>query len=568
MTKRPIIGVTMGDPCGNGPEITIKALSDPELYRKCRPIVIGDAACMQYALETAERIGVVKKGTLAVHLVHSVDEALFTFGSIDVYDLGIVTDISDRKFGIACPLGGEAAFQYVKKVIELAMEGQVDATVTNALSKEAINMAGHHFSGHTEIYAHFTGTEKYTMMLAHENLRVVHVSTHVSLREACDRVKKDRVLDCIRIANDGCRSLGIQSPKVAVAGLNPHCGEDGLFGREEIDEIQPAINAALAEGICIPDGKPTPADTVFSKAIGGWYDIVLRILLFAAATAAAGRGAFRMFFTRLQAKRTVGGYLKQLDDGYLGPHHLYTAGPSLLCRYGTQTKSVSGSAIQSIIPLKSCAALVADGVIFDAIPIQVVQETHLDDLLLRFAADCQRQELAELAEKLRHDLEKEAPIQQVFSWPDDAATLERQVTGHRLYYTTVRAWRGGTLIRLLIGLYGLGVLLLGGNIYLGAGFFLLGYFLSRQFLLCFTPAVRRITATALGQASQDAQCTLFVQAEKLTLLQRGSVLTMEKPTFAAKRASRTALCLYGTNAEMLTLPRELADETNMQKFFS
>ena len=139
----------------------------------------------------------------------------------------------------------------------------------------------------------------------------------------------------------------------------------------------------------------------------------------------------------------------------------YTAGPSLLCRYGTQTKSVSGSAIQSIIPLKSCAALVADGVIFDAIPIQVVQETHLDDLLLRFAADCQRQELAELAEKLRHDLEKEAPIQQVFSWPDDAATLERQVTGHRLYYTTVRAWRGGTLIRLLIGLYGLGVLLLG-----------------------------------------------------------------------------------------------------------
>ena len=212
---------------------------------------------------------------LAVHLVHSVDEALFTFGSIDVYDLGIVTDISDRKFGIACPLGGEAAFQYVKKVIELAMEGQVDATVTNALSKEAINMAGHHFSGHTEIYAHFTGTEKYTMMLAHENLRVVHVSTHVSLREACDRVKKDRVLDCIRIANDGCRSLGIQSPKVAVAGLNPHCGEDGLFGREEIDEIQPAINAALAEGICIPDGKPTPADTVFSKAIGGWYDIVV-----------------------------------------------------------------------------------------------------------------------------------------------------------------------------------------------------------------------------------------------------------------------------------------------------
>ena len=273
MTKRPIIGVTMGDPCGNGPEITIKALSDPELYRKCRPIVIGDAACMQYALETAERIGVVKKGTLAVHLVHSVDEALFTFGSIDVYDLGIVTDISDRKFGIACPLGGEAAFQYVKKVIELAMEGQVDATVTNALSKEAINMAGHHFSGHTEIYAHFTGTEKYTMMLAHENLRVVHVSTHVSLREACDRVKKDRVLDVIRIANAGCKAIGIKEPKLAVAGLNPHCGENGMFGREEIEEIAPAIEQAKAEGIQALG--PLPPDTAFSKALGGWYDIVV-----------------------------------------------------------------------------------------------------------------------------------------------------------------------------------------------------------------------------------------------------------------------------------------------------
>lgn len=275
MTKRPIIGITMGDPCGNGPEITVKALADPELYRRCCPIVIGDAACMQYALETAERIGVVEKGAFTVHPVHSVEEALFTFGSIDVYDLGVVTDVSSRKFGSACPLGGEAAFQYVKKVIELAMEGQVDATVTNALSKEAINMAGHHFSGHTEIYAHFTGTEKYTMMLAHDGLRVVHVSTHVSLREACDRVKKDRVLDCIRIADEGCRSLGIQFPKIAVAGLNPHCGEDGLFGREEIEEIQPAIDAALVEGICIPDGKPTPADTVFSKAIGGWYDIVV-----------------------------------------------------------------------------------------------------------------------------------------------------------------------------------------------------------------------------------------------------------------------------------------------------
>ena len=150
---------------------------------------------------------------------------------------------------------------------------EIDATVTNALNKAAINLAGHHFAGHTEIYAHFTGTKNYTMMLAHENLRVVHVSTHVSLREACDRVKKERVLTCIKIAHDACRRLGIESPRVAVAGLNPHSGEGGLFGREEIEEITPAIEEARALGINA-DG-PVPPDTVFSKARGGWYDIVV-----------------------------------------------------------------------------------------------------------------------------------------------------------------------------------------------------------------------------------------------------------------------------------------------------
>ena len=151
--------------------------------------------------------------------------------------------------------------------------GKVDATVTNPLNKEAMNLAGHHFSGHTEIYAHYTGTEHYTMMLAHKDLRVVHVSTHVSLREACDRVKKDRVLEVIRIADKACRDMGIAKPRIGVAGLNPHCGEGGLFGREEIDEIAPAIEAARIAGI---DAQgPIPPDTIFSKAIGGWYDIVV-----------------------------------------------------------------------------------------------------------------------------------------------------------------------------------------------------------------------------------------------------------------------------------------------------
>ena len=153
------------------------------------------------------------------------------------------------------------------------MAGEIDGTVTNAFNKEAVNLAGHHYSGHTEIYADFTGTKKYTMMLAHENLRVVHVSTHVALREACDRVKKDRVLEVIRIAHQACKDLGIENPKVGVAGLNPHSGENGLFGREEIEEIIPAIGEAVKEGINAEG--PVPPATVFSKARGGWYDIVV-----------------------------------------------------------------------------------------------------------------------------------------------------------------------------------------------------------------------------------------------------------------------------------------------------
>ena len=277
---KPILGISMGDPFGNGPEITVRALSDESVYERCRPLVVGDKSSMDYAAAAAKT---VYGAELRIHPVQSVSEAKFEFGTIDVLDLGIVKpedipgDPADPKpFGLgATKLGGEAAYQYVAKVIALAMAGEVDATVTNALSKEAINMAGHHYSGHTEIYADHTHTKSYAMMLAHEELRVVHVSTHVSLRTACDRVKKDRVLTCIRLADETCKALGIERPKIGVAGLNPHCGEGGMFGTEEIEEIQPAIDQAMAEGIYIPDKKPTPPDTVFSKALGGWYDMVV-----------------------------------------------------------------------------------------------------------------------------------------------------------------------------------------------------------------------------------------------------------------------------------------------------
>lgn len=268
----------MGDPAGNGPEITIKALSHSDIYDRCNPIVIGDATM----LEQAARF--VGHPEIKINRLEKVEDAKFTPGTVDVLHLPLVEEIDRFEIGKVSVEGGNAAFQCVKKVIELALAGEVDATCTNALNKEAMNNAleyykgersdGYtHFDGHTEIYATYTNTKKYTMMLVHNDLRVVHVSTHVSLREACDRVKKARVLEVIEIANKACKDMGIENPKIAVAGLNPHCGENGLFGTEEIEEIIPAIEAAKAEGVNAIG--PVPPDSVFSEALGGWYDIVV-----------------------------------------------------------------------------------------------------------------------------------------------------------------------------------------------------------------------------------------------------------------------------------------------------
>ncbi len=272
MKEKPIVGITMGDPAGCGPEITVKALRNSKLRERCRPVVIGDGRMLEDAIHILEGTGWLEPNEMKVHRIDEIRSARYEPGTIDVLHLSLV-DPETFEYGKVSAMCGEAAFRCVEKVIELAMNGEVDATVTNALNKEAINLAGHHFSGHTEIYAHYTGTDKYTMMLAHENLRVVHVSTHVSLREACDRVKRERVLDVIRIADQACRSLGIPKPRIGVAGLNPHAGENGMFGKEELEEILPAIERAAAEGIEV-DG-PVPADSLFSKARGGWYDMVV-----------------------------------------------------------------------------------------------------------------------------------------------------------------------------------------------------------------------------------------------------------------------------------------------------
>ncbi len=260
------IGITLGDPAGIGPEISIKAFAKKDLYERCQPLLVGDACVVEKYLQAHPELD------LKINVVEEPDQGKYVYGTIDLIDLKAV-DIDQLAIGEVSAMAGNAAFQYVKKVIELALDKKIDATVTNPLNKEALNLAGHHYAGHTEIYADLTHTGKYTMMLADGNLRVVHVSTHVSLREACDRATKERVLDVIRIADKACKNLGIKNPRVAVAGLNPHCGENGLFGREEIEEINPAVEAAKAEGINAFGSLP--ADTVFSKANGGMFDIVV-----------------------------------------------------------------------------------------------------------------------------------------------------------------------------------------------------------------------------------------------------------------------------------------------------
>jgi 4-hydroxythreonine-4-phosphate dehydrogenase len=260
--KKPILGITMGDPAGIGPEIAAKALAKQEIYSICRPLVVGDADAMEQGVKIAG-------AKLNIRPVSGVSEARFEYGTMDVLDLNNV-DMGKLEHGKVSAMAGRAAFEAIRKVIELAMAGEVDATVTGPIHKEAINKAGHHFSGHTEIYAHFTKTRDYAMLLVDGNLRVIHVSTHVSMRQAVDLVKKERILKVIQLVHRACVQLGIPDPKIGVAGLNPHASDGGLFGWEEEKEIRPAVLEAQSSEIRAEG--PIPPDTLFSKAKGGMYD--------------------------------------------------------------------------------------------------------------------------------------------------------------------------------------------------------------------------------------------------------------------------------------------------------
>jgi len=261
MKERPILAITMGDPASIGPEIAVKALLDKNVQATCRPLIIGDASVFNQIISI---LGL----KASVNAVSKVSEAIFQDGTIDVFDLKNVR-IHELQFGQISAMAGNAAFEAVKKAIELALEGEVDATVTGPINKKSINEAGHHFAGHTEIYAHFTNTRKYAMLLVEENLKVIHVSTHVSLRQACDLVKKNRILEVIDLLHDGLQQLGESNLKIGVAGLNPHAGDNGLFGTEDDLEIKPAIAEAIRLGYQV-DG-PVPPDTLFAKAATGAY---------------------------------------------------------------------------------------------------------------------------------------------------------------------------------------------------------------------------------------------------------------------------------------------------------
>jgi 4-phospho-D-threonate 3-dehydrogenase / 4-phospho-D-erythronate 3-dehydrogenase len=242
-----MIGITMGDPSGVGPEVICKALAGMDRAERAATLVIGCPEAMARAARLA---------------------------GADLADVRLVSVAAEGwSPGRVSPGGGEAAYRCVVRAVELAQAGEIAVIVTAPLNKAALHAAGHAFDGHTGLLAHLTGAKSSFMLLASEKLSTIHVSTHVSLREAIARCRSPRVLETIRAADAHFRRLGLARPRIAVAGLNPHCGEGGLFGREDMEEIAPAVEQARAAGLDV--SGPIPADTVFLRAYRGEFDVVV-----------------------------------------------------------------------------------------------------------------------------------------------------------------------------------------------------------------------------------------------------------------------------------------------------
>lgn len=264
--KKPIFGITMGDAAGIGSEIIVKTLHDSQkVYDIAIPIVFGDA-------EQIKRLCKICNIDAKINIINDFNNIHADKNTFNIYQVGsLPCDIPFGKVDARC---GKAAYEYIAKAIDFAMKGDIEAVVTAPLNKEALHLGGCMYPGHTEIFAALTNTKDYSMMLSSPKLKVIHVSTHTSLRKACDLAKKERVLKVIELADHTMKLMGYKNPKIAVSGLNPHAGENGLFGDEEINEIIPAVEIAKSKNINVVG--PIAPDTVFHRAANyGEFDIVI-----------------------------------------------------------------------------------------------------------------------------------------------------------------------------------------------------------------------------------------------------------------------------------------------------
>ena len=262
---KPLLTITMGDAAGSGPEIIAKTLADPEISAACRCVVIGDADTMRESLKITGMPGKVRA-------IEKLTEVLFKDGVIEVIDLHNI-QLNKLKRGRVDPMAGKAAFEYIKLATELALARECDAIVTSAINKESLNKAGYHYDGHTQLLAELCGVPDVAMMLVSGQLRITHVTTHVSLREAIEMVYPERILTVIGLTDEAIRQMSINKPRIAVAGLNPHASESGLFGDEEAKYIKPAVEAACRQGMNVTG--PFPPDSVFLRASEGQFDAAI-----------------------------------------------------------------------------------------------------------------------------------------------------------------------------------------------------------------------------------------------------------------------------------------------------
>ena len=264
---REIIGIPMGDPAGIGPEITAKSLMNEEMYEICRPLVVGDKQVFAKAIEIVE-------GNLEINVITNPKDGKYEHGTVDFIDLENI-NMDEFAYGEVQAQCGQASFDYIEKVVELANKGEVKAIATTPINKESLTAAKVPYIGHTEMLEDLTNTKDPLTMFQVQGMRIFFLTRHLSVKDAIDQMTKERVRDYLTRCDKALQRLGVEERKFAVAGLNPHSGEGGLFGNEEVDEITPGIEAAKEDGIDVVG--PVPADSVFYQALNGKYDAVLSL---------------------------------------------------------------------------------------------------------------------------------------------------------------------------------------------------------------------------------------------------------------------------------------------------